>query len=149
MPASSDARAPQITRASTSRPISSVPNQCADDGALRIALQLVASGSCGESQGAKIATTRKNTITASAITAMRRRSKRRNARAPGLDSRTGTASMASVAMPSAAQARIHEVVRDVREQIEGDVCGGREQHHALHHGVITIEHGVDDELAEA
>ena len=44
-PARSDARAPQITRESTSRPISSVPNQCSADGALRIALQLVASGS--------------------------------------------------------------------------------------------------------
>ena len=31
------ARAPKITRDSTSRPISSVPNQCAADGALRIA----------------------------------------------------------------------------------------------------------------
>jgi hypothetical protein len=44
-PASSDARAPQITRASTSRPISSVPNQCCAEGALRTRLQLVATGS--------------------------------------------------------------------------------------------------------
>ncbi len=44
-PASSDARVPQITRESTSRPISSVPNQWAAFGALRTALQLVASGS--------------------------------------------------------------------------------------------------------
>jgi hypothetical protein len=34
-----------MTRDSTSRPISSVPNQCAADGAWRIAIQLVASGS--------------------------------------------------------------------------------------------------------
>ena len=44
-PADSDARAPQITRLSRSRPTSSVPNQCAALGALRTAAQLVASGS--------------------------------------------------------------------------------------------------------
>ena len=44
-PAISEARAPQMTRERTSRPISSVPNQCCAEGALRIALQLVASGS--------------------------------------------------------------------------------------------------------
>ena len=45
MPASNDARVPQTTRESTSRPMSSVPNQCADDGAWRIADQLVSIGS--------------------------------------------------------------------------------------------------------
>ena len=44
-PALSEARAPQITRLSTSRPTSSVPNQCAQDGALRTRLKLVAVGS--------------------------------------------------------------------------------------------------------
>ena len=44
-PASIEARVPQITRDSTSRPSSSVPNQCARFGALRIAPQSVASGS--------------------------------------------------------------------------------------------------------
>ena len=36
-PASSDARAPQIRRDSTSRPTSSVPSRCAADGGFRIA----------------------------------------------------------------------------------------------------------------
>ena len=44
-PASSEARAPQMTRVSTSRPISSVPNQCSAEGGLRTAVQLVAIGS--------------------------------------------------------------------------------------------------------
>ncbi len=44
-PASNDARAPQTTRERTSRPISSVPKRKAALGALRIAPQLVASGS--------------------------------------------------------------------------------------------------------
>ena len=49
-PASIEARAPYSTRDSTSRPFSSVPNQCAAEGALRIAVQEVASGSDGASQ---------------------------------------------------------------------------------------------------
>ena len=44
-PALSEARAPQMMRLSTSRPTSSVPSQCAHDGGLRTALQLVAMGS--------------------------------------------------------------------------------------------------------
>ena len=44
-PAISEARVPQTTRDNTSRPSSSVPNQYAALGALRIAPQLVASGS--------------------------------------------------------------------------------------------------------
>ena len=55
-PASRLARAPNTTRDSTSRPFSSVPIQCASDGALRIAVQLVAIGSYGAISGAKIAT---------------------------------------------------------------------------------------------
>ncbi len=43
-PALSEARAPKITRESTSRPISSVPSQCAQLGALRTAAQSVAIG---------------------------------------------------------------------------------------------------------
>ena len=44
-PASNDARAPNTTRDSTSRPFSSVPMRCCQDGALRMAPQLVAIGS--------------------------------------------------------------------------------------------------------
>ena len=44
-PASSDARAPKTTRENTSRPFSSVPIQCCAEGALRIAVQLVCTGS--------------------------------------------------------------------------------------------------------
>ena len=45
VPANNEARAPQTTRASTSRPSSSVPNQCAPVGALRMAAQLASIGS--------------------------------------------------------------------------------------------------------
>ena len=39
-PASSEARAPKITRARMSRPRSSVPNQCSAEGGLRTSDQL-------------------------------------------------------------------------------------------------------------
>lgn len=54
-PARSDARAPQIMRDRMSRPISSVPSQCAEDGGRRIAVQLVAFGSAMGSTGASSA----------------------------------------------------------------------------------------------
>src|SRR5208282_5190609 len=82
-PARSEARVPQTTRESTSRPISSVPNQCAALGALRIALQLVASGSYGATSGASNASKTKNTTTPSATIAPRRRARRLSARQPG------------------------------------------------------------------
>ena len=58
-PASSEAWVPQMTRLSTSRPISSVPNQCSAEGGLRSAPQLVAMGSCGAIQAANTASTMK------------------------------------------------------------------------------------------
>src|SRR3546814_10283479 len=56
-PAMSEARAPQIMREKTSRPISSVPMRCSRDGALRNADQLVADGSSIGSIGASSAIT--------------------------------------------------------------------------------------------
>src|SRR5205809_689987 len=76
-PASSDARAPNITRDATSRPISSVPNQCSRLGGLRIAPQLVASGSYGATSGANNASATKRAMTASPNAAKRRRNNRR------------------------------------------------------------------------
>ena len=49
-------RAPYSTRENTSRPSSSVPNQCADDGGARMA-KFCASGLSGAISGAKIAIT--------------------------------------------------------------------------------------------
>ncbi len=50
---------PQIIRERMSRPISSVPSQCAADGALRIADQLVATGSGSGNTGARMASAAK------------------------------------------------------------------------------------------
>lgn len=70
-PASRLARAPKITRASSSRPISSVPIQCAQEGAWRIADQSVAIGLTGEISGAAAATATKRTQSANPTIAER------------------------------------------------------------------------------
>ena len=142
------ARAPDDAR-STSRPISSVPNQCAALGALRIALQLVAIGSCGAIQRREAA-----------------RARRRPARPPSAEHRAAPAQQAAPRarrcrrrLRSACskrhhaaispQPRIDHEVGQVGEQVEHDVGRRGDQHHALHHRVVAVEHRVDDQLAEA
>src|SRR6266850_184318 len=75
-PARSEARAPQISRASTSRPTSSVPRRWSADGALRTAPKSVVTGSNGASQGAVSATTTNALTTARAAAAAGRRRSR-------------------------------------------------------------------------
>src|ERR1044071_8626207 len=76
--AASEARLPQMTRVSTSRPSSSVPNGCAAEGGLRTAAQLVATGSYGETNGAASASVTKKTRTAAPIVAAGRLDKCRS-----------------------------------------------------------------------
>ena len=64
--------APNSTREKTSRPSSSVPNQCAPDGAARIA-NFCASGFCGAISGAKSAITAHAPMTIRPVSASGRR----------------------------------------------------------------------------
>src|SRR5258708_34559211 len=75
-----------MMRAMTSRPISSVPNQCAGLGGLRTADQLVAIGSYGLISGAKTAMATRNSTTTAPTMAPRRLTRRRTARRQGCDS---------------------------------------------------------------
>src|SRR5262249_11975126 len=54
-PIDNETRAPHSTRVSTSRPSSSVPNQCANDGAARRLARSSDSGAYGETTGASTA----------------------------------------------------------------------------------------------
>ena len=83
-PADNDARVPQITRDSRSRPTSSVPNQCSAEGGLRTSEKLVCSGSKGAIHAAPSASTITPATTASPNTAVFRRNRRRSARLAGL-----------------------------------------------------------------
>src|SRR6478752_9240929 len=150
-PASSEARAPQTTRDSTSRPISSVPNRCSALGALRMSLQLVCTGSKGAISGAASAMVTKTTTTASPKTAARRLSSRRQARRDGVSSRGEAVarSAAAVVTASSPQPRIGGEVGEIGDQVQHDVRRSREQHDTLDDGVVAIEHRIDDQLAEA
>ena len=44
---------------------------------------------------------------------------------------------------------IDEDIGDVGDQVQRDVDRRRHQHDALHDGVVAVEHGIDDQLAEA
>ena len=96
-PASRLARAPNTTRESTSRPFSSVPIQCATDGALRIADHEVATGSYGAISGARSATDTNSTITTRPATATGRCRNRRTASCIGLRGIAAAREMAGVA----------------------------------------------------
>src|SRR5262245_61511241 len=96
--------------------------------------------------------TTKAAITASPATAPLRLNSRRNARRAGLSSSsdtTGRAPTTASVMSSSSQPGVDEDIGDVGDQVERDVDRCRRQDHALYHGIVAIEHGIDDELAEA
>src|ERR1700749_5022331 len=91
-------------------------------------------------------------MTTNPTTAPLRRNSRRKARRAGLSSSSSAAiwiapSVASV-MRLRPQPRVDEHIGDIGDQVQHDVDGRRHQDDALHDGVIAIEHGIDDQLAE-
>src|SRR6185437_2165111 len=98
----------------------------------------------------------KKRTTTSPTMAPRRRMRRRSARCHGFDSgRTARVAVVAViavmppALPSRPKARVDEEIGDVGKEVEDDVGGRGEKHHTLHHRVVAVEDGIDDELAEA
>src|SRR5947209_12154411 len=99
-----------------------------------------------------MATATKNSTTTAPSMAPRRLTRRRSARRQGAAS--GGAAVAvsivvAVMTVSRAQARVDEEIGEVGEQVEQDIRRRGEEHDALHHRVVAVEHGIDDELAEA
>src|SRR3954464_5334797 len=146
----SDARAPQTTRESRSRPSSSVPSQKAADGGLRTARKLVFVGSARPRWGAAIAASAKARTRAPPRTALRLRRNlvRTRERWGASASASSIGRIAATASGSSAQARVDQHVETVSEQVEDDEAEGGAQHHPLDHGVVAGEDRVDDELAE-
>ena len=50
---------------------------------------------------------------------------------------------------STPQPRVDEDIGDIGNQVERDVDGRGHQNDTLHHGIIAVEHGIDDQLAKA
>src|SRR3569832_1029057 len=84
--------------------------------------------------------------------APRRRTRRRSARRAGVSTlSTGFIRLAvsvASAMSRFSQSRIDQDVGDVSDQVERDVHGRRHQDDTLHHGIIAVEYGVDDQFTE-
>src|SRR6266446_5365915 len=98
-PACIEMRAPQTTREKVSRPRSSVPNGCAQVGALRICFQSPWIGSTVAIHGAALAVAMNtSTITAPAADVRRRRA-RRHARRQGPAAASAAAGPAAVVEP--------------------------------------------------
>src|SRR5438477_5678187 len=95
--------------------------------------------------------TTKNSTTTAPTMAPRRLTSRRTARRQGCDCGVPAAvvSMAvAVIASSRAQARVDEEIGEVGEKVEEDIGGRGEEDDALHHGIVAVEHGIDDKLAE-
>jgi hypothetical protein len=46
-------------------------------------------------------------------------------------------------------ARIYECINQIHKKVDKDKDEGREQHQTLHHGVVSLTNGLDEELADA
>lgn len=46
-------------------------------------------------------------------------------------------------------ARIYECIDQIHEKVHENKNEGREQHQTLHHRVVTLADGLDEELADA
>src|SRR5688500_16128082 len=150
-PACIEMRAPHTTREKPSRPRSSVPNGCAHDGALRILLQSVRTGSVVAMNGAPTAMSTKSRTSAAPTSAAGRRRPTRHARCSSPDrgaavsAGSGSGYAGVAALPATggapdADARVEHGIGDVDQQVDQDVGRGREEHHALHDGIVAREH---------
>ena len=152
-PAWIDARAPQISRESSSRPSSSVPSRCFDDECASSALKSVAPAPYGASSGAKIAvSTKTRTMTRPATAIGRRRNRLRSSmrrRARGVHRSATRVDGAHARAPGDADPRIQQRVDDVDREIDDHVAGRGDEHDALDQRVVALVDGLDRERAEA
>src|SRR6478609_1097465 len=159
MPTSNEIWAPYITRVKTSRPWTSVPNQCFALGEANWSSDS-ASGWCGETKG-QINTSK--TIAArnqALIRASRLRWKRRHARWLGERCELDAVDCAGVPGSTRNSERstfgslilhpwIEQRVEEVHEQVQHDEQCRIHYHQADHHRVVTVQRPVHDEHADA
>src|SRR5687767_14899501 len=151
----SDARPPNATRASTSRPLPSVPNGWSRD-IDSWAPKSLALGSWKGRNGARtlMPTTTTSQPTARAATTSRRR---RRAGRPGASTGSPpcTASSSASATASASGVgsmtgpRVEPLVEHVHGEVGEDVDGGDHCHRALEGDVLPLLDGLEDDEADA
>src|SRR5712691_865844 len=135
-PAISDTRVPHITRASTSRPMLSVPSRWAPLGGASSPARSCLSGSYGARAGANtaISTTAKTTIPPKAA---KRAVSARRAKSHRLAGGSG----------AIANARIEPTVDNVDNQVAEYETDSNQQDDALHQGIIARKHCIDHEAS--
>src|SRR5258708_3147501 len=123
-------REPQMTRLKTSRPRSSVPKRCADDGPCSMSRGTSAIGSWVAMSGAKSA------VSSSAP-------KSASPEAPNGD-RMSRRSTSRIADP-----RIEPGIQQIDDEIRDEGRDGDQQHGPLDHREVTIEDGLYRKEADA
>src|SRR3954465_8423768 len=160
-----------MAREKMSRPRSSVPNRCCDDGPASAAEKSLLPGANGAITGAKIAMKTKMSATTSPATASGRRSSRRRMRrrprARGLRTAMSWTALIASAPPGSyprrwanndavssgpprhPDARVEVRVCDVDEQVDDHVPDGRDEDHALDQRIVALLHRLDRQAPEA
>src|SRR5882724_1971904 len=144
-----------MSRERTSRPKASVPRGWALAGGLSMAPKSVATGSYGDSSGAKIAVRSITTITAPPTAPRGRR--RQNSRTAPIQPRSpatgsaisptaGTFSAITLPVPDA---RVDPRVDHVHAEVHDDEEAGHDHHQRLHQGVVAVLHRLDEEEPQA
>src|SRR5207249_3035641 len=165
-PTRSESRAPYTTRLHTSRPTSSVPNQCRAPGAVSRAETSMRGGSRAMT-GASAPTSVVTPSSTRPTTVARRRTRRDSHNGPRRAVSAGRGSARTLIGPGSArpaqtaggppEARvaslvpnpwIEDDVRQVHGQVHQHVDARDAQHHALDDGIVAAQHGRDDEPAE-
>src|SRR5882724_10134430 len=148
-PTRSESRAPYTTRLHTSRPTSSVPNQCAAPGAVSRAETSMRRGSPAMT-GASVPTSVVTPSSTRPTTVARRRTRRDSHNGPRRALSAGRGSARTLTGPGSlvSDPRIEDDVRQVDGEVHQHVNARDTQHHALDDGVVAAQHGRDDQPAE-
>src|SRR5574341_917505 len=153
-PTTRESRVPCMTRASRSRPKSSVPNQWPTDGAARMWLTSMAVGSAPMTKGSSSTrSTMPAMMTPPAMARRCRLSRCHSAQAGAVritEASSPGARMWGRLTPSAiVDLRIDECIEHVDDQVDHDDHGRDQQDTPLHERVIAPLHGHDDKVAHA
>src|SRR5215831_3490691 len=159
IPTRSDSRAPYTTRLSTSRPTSSVPNQCVAPGRLRRAATSIRPGSPAMNGASTASTEIATMITAPTSVILRRdrseshrgiarHSRAASGRSSGPVARSLTAIRVADGRSPVLHAGIDHEVRQVNCEIDEHRHACDAEYDPLDHGVVTAQHGRDDQSSE-
>src|SRR5919108_5774643 len=147
-PTSSDERAPNTTRASTSRPLPSVPNQCDVDMPSRAPKSLALGSEIGSSGASAAAMTTRSSQPAASHAVRGSRFRVRPIAASSTESgscsTTGSTATA-LGVSDMADAGVEPLVQEVYDEVHEHVQNGDDRHHALERHVLAFLDGPENQ----